>query len=62
MNELFVKLTLFRWLFYVSLEQVFTVNFSAWPCWTTEIQEIAQSLCLMELTVNTVGVKTVIYY
>lgn len=42
-HELFIKRTLFRRLFYVSLEQSVTVSFSAWPCWTQEIQEAAQS-------------------
>lgn len=46
----------------MSLEQVVTGSFSVWLCWTAEIQEIAQSPCLRELTVNTVEIKTVLHY
>lgn len=45
----------------MNLEQIVTVNLSAWRCWIAEIQKIS-SPCLRELTVNTVGVKTVVHY
>lgn len=41
----------------MSLEQVVTVSFSVWLCWTAEIQEIAQSPCLRELTSEHSGDK-----